>query len=84
MITWTPYSVVSMWSAFVNPEDISPLGATLPAMFAKSSMVWGTLLYLMTNSRVRAKFNSNVLGKENESNSSNMNNRNSISILIFY
>ena len=70
IITWTPYSIVSMWSAFVNPEDISPLGSTLPAMFAKSSMVWGTILYLRTNSRIRTKFNSNLFIKENESNSS--------------
>ena len=29
----TPYAIVSMYSAFINPDHISPFGSTLPAMF---------------------------------------------------
>lgn len=56
LITWTPYSLVSMWSAFVNPDHISPLGSTIPAMFAKSSMVWSTILFVYSNKPIREKF----------------------------
>lgn len=52
-----PYSVVSFYSAFINPNDISPLGSSLPAMFAKSSMVWSSLLILFANKQIRSKLN---------------------------
>ena len=52
-----PYSVVSFYSAFINPNDISPLGSSLPAMFAKSSLVWSSLLILLANKQVRSKLN---------------------------
>lgn len=61
-----------MYSAFVDPTNISPLGATLPAMFAKSSMVWGTMLYLYTNTRIRSKLNANLFSKEVQTNESSI------------
>lgn len=73
IVTWTPYAFVSMYSAFIDPKDISPLGATIPAMFAKSSMVWGTILYLYSNSKIRAKFNATLFTKEAPTETSNRN-----------
>lgn len=56
LLTWTPYSIVSMYSAFIDPSDISPLASTLPAMFAKSSMVWSTILFIYSNDYIKIKF----------------------------
>lgn len=64
IFSWTPYAFVAMYSAFVDPSHISPLGATIPAMFAKSSMIWGTILYLFSNSKIRSKFNQKLFVKE--------------------
>lgn len=44
-----------MYSALINPDDITPLFSTLPAMFAKSSMIWSTLLYLISNKHIKEK-----------------------------
>ena len=39
-----PYAIVSMVSAFINVNTISPKLATVPALFAKSSLVWPAFL----------------------------------------
>lgn len=54
-ITWTPYAIVSMVSAFIDPDLISPFGSTIPALFAKTSMVWPTIFYIMTNNQIKSK-----------------------------
>jgi len=45
-----------MYSAFINPDHISPLAATIPAMFAKSSMVFSTVLFFYSNKPIRENF----------------------------
>jgi hypothetical protein len=35
---------------------ISPLGSTIPAIFAKSSMVWSTALFFYSNKPIREAF----------------------------
>lgn len=54
-VTWTPYALVSMVSAFIDPHLISPLGTLLPALFAKTSMVWSTMFYILSNKQIKAK-----------------------------
>jgi hypothetical protein len=51
---------------FFNPDDISPMAAILPAMFAKSSLVLNSIFYIYSNQRVKDKvFNiSNKKSKE--------------------
>ncbi len=46
-----------MYSAFVNSNQLTPLWSTFPAMFAKSSFIWGTLLYMTTNNEFKSKIN---------------------------
>ena len=55
IVTWTPYAIVSLYSAFINPDHITPIISTLPALLAKSSVVWSTLLYMFTNKTIRTK-----------------------------
>ena len=54
LFTWLPFSVILMCSTFLNSE-ISPLFSTLSNMFASSSSIWSTLLYLISNKHIKAK-----------------------------
>jgi len=54
-ISWLPYALVSMISAFIDPDLISPMGSLLPALFAKTSMVWSTVFYIMSNKQIKYK-----------------------------
>lgn len=53
IISWTPYAVISMYTAFINPSGVSPLVATLPSLFAKSSMLWPSVLYIFSSSNIK-------------------------------
>ncbi|CAF0986542.1 unnamed protein product [Adineta ricciae] len=53
---WTPYAIVAFISSFFSPTLISPLGATLPAIFAKSSIYFNPLTLILTNTRFRRAF----------------------------
>ena len=55
LISWTPYALVSMYSAFIDSNDITPLVATLPAMFAKSSTVLSSIFYILSNKKIFEK-----------------------------
>ena len=54
-MSWTPYAVVSFYGAFIASDDIAPIAGTIPAYFAKSSMVWSTLFYVFTNRKMKSK-----------------------------
>lgn len=56
MISWTPYALVSMYTAFIQPEKMDPLTATIPSMFAKTSLVWSSAIYIYTNKQIKKKF----------------------------
>lgn len=55
-MSWSPYALVSMYSAFINQEGVSPLAGTLPAIIAKSSMLWTALVYIFSNKNIRNNF----------------------------
>jgi hypothetical protein len=60
-----PYAIVSMYTAFVNAAGISnKFYATLPSIFAKGSMLWPSLIYMLTNKNMRKRiFKSEYLSK---------------------
>lgn len=53
VVAWTPYAIVSLYSAFISTEEIEPILTTLPSIFAKSSMLWPTVLYIWSNRKIR-------------------------------
>lgn len=55
-----------MYSAFIDADGISPLGSTIPAMFAKSSMVWSTILFVYSNKPIRNKFLNNISSSDDD------------------
>ena len=56
LIAWGPYAIVSMYSAFINDPPLSPIIATIPALFAKSSIVWPAVCNLILMNKERKKF----------------------------
>ncbi|CAF0986840.1 unnamed protein product [Brachionus calyciflorus] len=55
LMTWTPYAMVSMYSAFINDKGVTPLVGTLPAVIAKSSTLWTSLIYVFLNRNIRKR-----------------------------
>ena len=53
MVSWVPYAAVCIWT--VLGGHVTPFASTLPAMFAKSSLLWTSVLYFITNKNVRSK-----------------------------
>jgi hypothetical protein len=53
VISWTPYVIVSMYSLFGDHTRITPLMATIPSLFGKSSLLWPSVLYIMSNRNIR-------------------------------
>lgn len=53
IISWTPYAAVALYSAFISTEKIEPILTTLPSLFAKSSMLWSSVLYIFSNRKIR-------------------------------
>jgi hypothetical protein len=58
LVAWTPYALVSMYSAFVDADAITPLLGTIPAVCAKSSMLWTSVIFISSNKNIRRKLNS--------------------------
>ena len=60
-MAWTPYAIVSLISAFIDPNLITPLGSLIPAVFAKASMAWGGIYFTFSNKEIyRAIFHQAV------------------------
>ena len=53
LTSWIPYSFVSMYSAFINADHIGPFASTIPSMLAKSSIVWPTMFYMLSNKIIK-------------------------------
>jgi hypothetical protein len=43
-----------MYSAFLDANGVPPLVGTIPAIFAKSSMLWTSVIYICSNKRIRS------------------------------
>lgn len=52
-VVWTPYAVVSFCAAFGKLQSIPPLAATIPGMFAKTSMLLNPIIYVIRYKRFR-------------------------------
>ncbi|XP_022802594.1 visual pigment-like receptor peropsin [Stylophora pistillata] len=55
LFAWTPYAVVSLYAVILAPEPvISPLVATLPALFAKTAPWYNPLIYFLLFKKFRS------------------------------
>lgn len=55
LLTWLPYAIVSLYSACIKSEQFRPLVTMLAILFTKTSIVWSTLFYLITNKKLKSK-----------------------------
>ncbi|XP_071455747.1 rhodopsin-like [Hetaerina americana] len=54
LISWTPYTVVSMIGQFGDVERVTPWAATLPAIFAKASVIYNPIVYGLSHPHFRS------------------------------
>ena len=45
LFAWTPYAIVSLYAVIGKPQSVSPLVATLPALFAKTAPCYNPVIY---------------------------------------
>lgn len=55
MATWTPYALVCLYRVLLVTTHINPNIALLPALFAKSSLVWTSILCVCTNMPIKKR-----------------------------
>ncbi|UJR32062.1 hypothetical protein I4U23_019530 [Adineta vaga] len=51
ILAWTPYAITVVIRLCINEENFPPIFGTIPALFAKTSVVWNPLIYVMRNDR---------------------------------
>ncbi|CAF1548176.1 unnamed protein product [Rotaria sp. Silwood1] len=53
LLAWTPYAIMSFIRAFIDGKYFSPILGTIPALFAKTSVVWNPIIYVVRNGNIR-------------------------------
>lgn len=63
LVAWIPYSILSLLEVFNSNEildiKISPAIATIPSIFAKTSVIFNPLVYGFMSSRVGSDLHNN-------------------------
>jgi len=54
LISWTPYALVTLLAQFGDSSHLSPLLTSMPAIFAKASVVYNPIIYSYAHPHVRA------------------------------
>ncbi|ODN00900.1 Compound eye opsin BCRH1 [Orchesella cincta] len=68
LVSWTPYAICSMIGQFGDASLLSPLATALPAIFAKSSVIYNPFVYGLSHPLFRTAFatlKAKYLGKRN-------------------
>ncbi|KAL0266764.1 UNVERIFIED_CONTAM: hypothetical protein PYX00_009215 [Menopon gallinae] len=52
LLAWTPYAVLALMVAFVDPNIVSPAVSVIPALLAKSSICYNPIIYAGMNTQV--------------------------------
>ncbi|CAF1016626.1 unnamed protein product [Adineta steineri] len=53
LLAWTPYAISVFIRVFIDEHLLSPLSGTIPALFAKTSVVWNPFIYIIRNGNFR-------------------------------
>jgi hypothetical protein len=53
ILSWSPYAVICMYSAFIAKNEINFYTAILPGILAKLTIVWCPFIDIIFNSRVK-------------------------------
>ena len=49
LVTWIPYAVVSVVSAFGRPDSVPIAASVIPTLLAKSSALYNPMIYQVVN-----------------------------------
>ncbi|XP_069461942.1 opsin-5 [Ambystoma mexicanum] len=74
LIAWIPYAVVSVWSAFGQPDSVPLYFSVVPTLLAKSAAMYNPIIYQVIDCKAKCqKFCCSLLaGKENDSKKSRL------------
>ena len=56
LMSWAPYASLSMAKSFMQNVKIMPFTSICVALLAKSSLLWTTLFYILTNTKILRKY----------------------------
>lgn len=56
LIAWTPYAIVCMMASYGPPNGVPIYAEVIPSLFAKSSMVYNPIIYVLMNKPVSINF----------------------------
>ncbi|XP_073481382.1 opsin-5-like [Aquarana catesbeiana] len=65
LIAWIPYAVVSVWSAFGNPDSVPIEFSVVPTLLAKSAAMYNPIIYQVINCKCPCFRSSKTLQKSN-------------------
>jgi hypothetical protein len=54
LVSWTPYSILSLIGQFGDASLVTPWSATLSALFAKASVVYNPIIYGLSHPHFRS------------------------------
>ncbi|CAH1778013.1 unnamed protein product [Owenia fusiformis] len=54
LLSWSPYAIVSLWAAIGDPDSIPMVAVVIPAVIAKSGVIWNPFIYVVMNKNFRA------------------------------
>jgi hypothetical protein len=55
MLSWTPYALVTLHTAFISEIELDGLTLVAAEMMAKTSLVWPAVLNLTLNKQIKRK-----------------------------
>jgi len=55
MVSWTPYALLSLYSAFISEIELDGLTLIAAEMMAKTSLLWPAVLNLTLNKQIKRK-----------------------------
>lgn len=60
LLAWTPYAVLALTVAFVDPNIVSPALSVVPALIAKSSICYNPIIYAGMNTQVNTTVENSI------------------------
>ncbi|KAJ1149259.1 hypothetical protein NDU88_002074 [Pleurodeles waltl] len=74
LIAWIPYAVVSVWSAFGQPDSVPLYFSVVPTLLAKSSAMYNPIIYQVVGCKEKCKRMccSTFFGKKSDSKTSKL------------
>ena len=62
---WTPYAVISIYTAFIDGSGVRPAFSVIPSLLTKLSMFWTSFFLIISNRKLRTQLSQIFLRNKN-------------------